>query len=63
MYKTVSFNIYDLKLENIVYKEQKTENSSRFDRDETSKARSSDQFPIPKPMDDVWTKPVEPKKR
>ena len=63
MYKSVSFNIYHLRLEDIVYRDQKAEKSSRDDQRNVLKSMAKNDMPIPKPIDEFWEKPLEYKKK
>jgi hypothetical protein len=57
MYKSVSFNIYELNLQDIVYKNRDKKTSREA---ETSNRKLSDKndIPIPKPIDEFWKKPL-----
>jgi hypothetical protein len=63
MYKSVSFNIYELNLQDIVYKDQKAQQSSRNAQREVSKSSADKERPIPKPIDEFWKKPPEYNKK
>ena len=58
MYKSVSFNIYDLNLQDIVYKDGNTEKSSPEVETANRKFSDRDDIPIPKPIDEFWKKPL-----
>ncbi len=59
MYKTVSFNVYDLNLEDVVYKDRNSETSARDGSREEVKTRAKDEQPIPKSFDEFWKKPFD----
>lgn len=63
MYKSVSFNIYDLNLQDIVYKDRDDKKSSRGAEKANRKLSEKDDMPIPKPIDDFWKKPLSYKKK
>jgi hypothetical protein len=57
MYKSVSFNIYELNLQDIVYKDR-DKKPSRGEETSNRKLSDKDDMPIPKPIDDFWKKPL-----
>lgn len=63
MYQTVSFNIYDLNLQDVVYKDRKAEKSSREGQRKPLKSVAKYDKPIPKPIDEFWKKPLEHNKK
>lgn len=63
MYKSVSFNIYELKLEDIVYKDRNVEKISRAADNISRKLSDKNESPIPKPIDEFWKKPLEYSKK
>jgi hypothetical protein len=63
MYKSVSFNIYDLNLQDVVYKDRDDKKSSRKAETASRKLSEKDDMPIPKPIDDFWKKPLSYKKK
>lgn len=58
MYKSVSFNIYDLNLQDLVYKNRNAENFSPDKKIAKPKSTENEDVPIPKPIDDFWNKPL-----
>ena len=54
MYKSVSFNIFDLHLEDIVYKNKTDEKSKRSDKNGNQNSKRFTDNPIPKPTEDLW---------
>ena len=63
MYKSVSFNIYKLNLQDIVYKDRNDKKSSRDAKFANCKFSDKDDLPIPKPIDEFWKKPLEYNKK
>lgn len=55
MYKSVSFNIFDLHLEDIVYKNKTDEKSARKDKNGNRNSKRFTDKPIPKPAGDLWS--------
>ena len=62
MYKSVSFNIYKLNLQDIVYKDRSDKKSPRDSKAASRNFSDKDDVPIPKPIDEFWKKPLEYKK-
>lgn len=60
MYKTVSFNVFDLELEDIVYKNEKKRSSenSKINNRASKKMPAANETPIPKPIEEFWRKPL-----
>jgi hypothetical protein len=63
MYKSVSFNIYKLNLQDIVYKDRNDEKSPRDAKVANRKFSDKDEVPIPKPIEEFWKKPFEYNKK
>lgn len=57
MYKTVSFNIFDMHLEDIVYKDRRGETSSQIEENENRTAFGQDNNSIPEPTAELPKKP------
>lgn len=63
MYKSVSFNIYDLNLQDIVYKDRNDKKSSHKEGTANRKLSDKDDMPIPKPIDEFWKEPLNYNKK
>ncbi len=63
MYKSVSFNIYKLNLQDIVYKDRNNKKSSRDAQTTSRKLPEKNDMPIPKPIDEFWKKPLSYNKK
>lgn len=58
MYKSVSFNIYELNLQDLVYKNRNDQDFSQETKIAKPKMAENEDTPIPKPIDDFWNKPL-----
>jgi hypothetical protein len=63
MYKSVSFNIFDLHLEDIVYRDRTVEKNSCTRENASRKLTDKNDMPIPKPIDEFWKKPLSYSKK
>lgn len=63
MYKSVSFNVYKLNLQDIVYKDRDDKKPLRDAKVASRKFSDKDDVPIPKPIDEFWKKPLERNKK
>lgn len=57
-FKSVSFNIFEENLEDIVYKNRNEQNTRSNEPEKQDKFSKTDDLPVPKPINEYWKAPL-----